>query len=125
METQRRRARFLAIVLSATLAFSVVGAGAPVSAANKVVKAKGTKNKWNPVHSYIGKGDKIIWRNRSRRVHDVSAWGKGWSYSKVLRRNQQASRKFGKRGTFKFRCVRHSAIVDNRCQGMCGFVHVR
>lgn len=125
METRRTRARFLAVVLSGTLAFSVVGAGAPVSAASKIVKAKGTQNKWNPVHSSIGKGDKIVWRNRSSRVHDVTAWGRGWTFSRVLQPSGQTQRSFKKRGTFKFRCARHSAIVDGRCQGMCGVVHVK
>lgn len=116
--------RILSTALAATLAFSIIGIGTPVTAATKVVKMRGTQNKFRPVHSYIGRGDKIVWRNRSSRVHDVTAYGKGWTFSKVLSPGERAARKFRKRGTYRYRCVRHSGIVDGRCQGMCGFVHV-
>lgn len=120
----KTRSRVLATALAATLALSLTGVGTPASAAVAVVKAKGAKNKWSPVHTYIARGDKVSWRNQSNRVHDVTAWGGGWKYSKVLRKGQRAAKKFNKRRTFKYRCVRHSAIVNKRCKGMCGFVHV-
>lgn len=122
--TSKTRTRVLSTALAATLALSLTGVGTPASAATAVVKAKGSKNKWRPVHTYIAKGDKVSWRNRSTRVHDVTAWGGGWRFSRVLSPGERAGRRFKKRRTYRYRCVRHSAIVNNRCQGMCGFVHV-
>jgi plastocyanin len=81
-------------------------------------------NRWKPKHIYITKGDKVRWRNPTGRTHDVNAWGGGWSLSKVLSPGESARKTFRKRGTFRFRCVRHSGIVDGKCQGMCGVVHV-
>lgn len=120
----KSRSRVLSIALTAALALSLTGIGTPASAARSFVTAKGTRNKWRPVHTYIARSDRVVWRNRSRRVHDVTAWGGGWTYARVLQPGERAGRRFRQRGTFKYRCVRHSAIVDNRCRGMCGFVHV-
>ncbi|HEX6263404.1 MAG TPA: hypothetical protein VF097_11220 [Actinomycetota bacterium] len=118
------RFRVLATALAATLAFSITGIGTPAQAATSIVRMKGTRNKFRPVHTYIAKGDKVSWRNMSRRVHDVTAYGGGWTFSKVLSPGQRTARRFRKRRTYRYRCVRHSAIVNNRCSGMCGFVHV-
>jgi plastocyanin len=109
-------------VLSALLGgMLVLGGTTGTMAATKKVRAKGEK--WRPVHTYIGRGDKARWVNPTQRVHDVKGYG-GWSFSKVLQPGQQATRRFRQRGTFRFRCVRHSGIVSGKCQGMCGIVHV-
>lgn len=110
--------RLAAGLVGVLLALSLVGVAA---AATKTVRAKGEK--WRPVHTYIGKGDKVRWTNPTSKTHDIKGYG-GWSYSKILRPGDDATRKFGQRGTFRFRCVRHSAIVGGKCQGMCGIVHV-
>jgi plastocyanin len=110
--------RLTAILVGVALVLALAGAAL---AATKTVRAKGEK--WKPVHTYIGKGDKVRWRNPTSKTHDIKGYG-GWSYSKILRPGNTATRKFGQRGTFRFRCVRHSAIVGGRCQGMCGIVHV-
>ncbi|HEX6207500.1 MAG TPA: hypothetical protein VF058_03990 [Actinomycetota bacterium] len=89
------------------------------------------------VHTYIGKGDVVIWKNprpkivSKRRVHDVTSiqprrWKKrlGFKLSKVLQPGSKVKRKFRRKGTYRYRCARHSAMVDGKCQGMCGFIHV-
>ena len=81
-------------------------------------------DKFKPVHKYIGKGDTVKWRNRDNTMHDVSAYGGGWTYSVQLQPGDSAKKRFRKRGTFRYRCNIHSGIVDGQCQGMCGFVHV-
>ncbi len=86
------------------------------------VKAKGEK--WKPVHTYIGRNDSVQWTNPTNKVHDLKAYGGGWSFSTILDPGEKAKRKFKQRGTYKFRCVRHSAIVSGKCQGMCGLIHV-
>jgi plastocyanin len=110
--------RLVAGVVGILLALALMGIA---SAATKTVRAKGER--WRPVHTYIGTGDTVRWTNPTNRTHDIKGYG-GWSFSKILRPGNSASRRFGQRGTFRFRCVRHSAIVGGRCQGMCGIVHV-
>jgi plastocyanin len=108
-----------AVGLAGAVAWSSVSG---TMAATKKVRAKGEK--WRPVHTYIGRNDSVRWTNPTNNVHDIKAYGKGWTFSKILQPDQKATRRFKKRGTFKFRCVRHSEIVSGKCQGMCGIVHV-
>jgi plastocyanin len=110
-------------VAAVTLAGAVLlGAIGTAAAATSTVRAKG--DRWRPVHTYIGRGDRVIWKNPTSRVHDLKAYGGGWSLSTQLSPGESVSHKFRQLGTYKFRCVRHSAIVSGTCQGMCGLVHV-
>jgi len=111
--------RYMGFLMAGAL---VVGSIGVASAATSRVKAKGEK--WRPLHTYIGRGDKVRWTNPTSRVHDVKAYGGGWTFSTVLDPGESATRRFKQHGTFKFRCVRHSAIVSGGCQGMCGLIHV-
>jgi len=116
----RKRTRaMMALGLAGAVA---LGSMSGTMAATKKVRAKGEK--WRPVHTYIGRGDQVRWVNPTQRVHDIKAYGKGWKFSKILQPGQKATRKFKKRGTFRYRCVRHSGIVGGKCQGMCGLIHV-
>jgi plastocyanin len=81
-------------------------------------------DKWKPVHKYIGKGDTVKWTNVDDTRHDLTAYGGRWSFAADLDPGESAKKRFKKLGTFKYRCVIHSGIVDGKCQGMCGFVHV-
>lgn len=110
--------RIAAILVSAAVILSLAGVAL---AATRSVKAKGEK--WKPVHTYIGKGDKVKWTNKTSKTHDIKGSG-GLRVSEVLSPGESVSKKFGKLGTFRFRCVRHSAMVGGKCQGMCGLVHV-
>jgi plastocyanin len=100
----------------------VLGSAGIAMGATARVKAKGEK--WKPVHTYIGRNDTVRWTNPTSKVHDLKAYGGGWSFSTILDPGESAKRKFKQRGTYKFRCVRHSAIVSGKCQGMCGLIHV-
>jgi plastocyanin len=100
----------------------LLGSFGVATAATSKVRAKGEK--WRPLHTYIGRNDSVRWTNPTSRVHDLKAYGGGWSFSKILDPGESAKRRFKQRGTFKYRCVRHSAIVSGKCQGMCGLVHV-
>jgi plastocyanin len=115
----RATRRCAAVFLAGTVVIGSIGVAA---AATSRVRAK--EEKWRPLHTYIGRNDTVRWTNPTDRVHDVKAYGGGWSFSTVLDPGESAKRKFKQRGTFKFRCVRHSAIVSGKCQGMCGLVHV-
>jgi plastocyanin len=111
--------RYVAVLLAGAVILGSVGGAA---AATSRVKAKG--DKWKPLHTYIRRNDTVRWTNPTNRVHDLKAYGGGWSFSRVLDTGESAKRRFKQRGTFKYRCVRHSAIVSGKCQGMCGLVHV-
>ena len=117
--TQRRKQLFVLVAIVLVVVLAVAGIA---SAETFKVKAK-AGDKWGPVHTYIGKGDKVVWTNPTDKKHDVSAIG-DWSFSKTLAPGDQASRKFPDTGTFRYRCARHSAMVDGKCEGMCGIVHV-
>jgi plastocyanin len=110
--------RVVAVLVGGTLAMASVGGAL---AATARIRAKGER--WRPAHTYIGRGDRVTWRNPTSRTHDVRGYG-GWSFSKVLPPGASVSRRFRSHGTYKFRCVRHSAIVGGQCRGMCGLIHV-
>ena len=114
-----RGKRFLAVVLGVCL---LIGSAGIALGATARIRAKGER--WRPAHTFIGRGDRVRWANPTSRVHDVKAYGGGWSFSTVLDPGESAARRFRQRGTYKFRCVRHSAVVGGKCQGMCGLIHV-
>ena len=111
--------RLLAVVVGMALVLSLAGIA---TGATSRVRAKGER--WRPKHDYIGRGDRVRWTNPTNQVHDLKAYGGGWSFSKILDPGERATRRFRQRGTFKYRCVRHSGIVGGKCQGMCGLIHV-
>jgi len=113
--------RRLAVLAAVVLVVVLVVAGVALAETFKVKAKQG--DKWGPVHTYIGKGDKVVWTNPTSKTHDLSAIG-DWELSETLKPDEQAAKKFPQTGTFRYRCARHSAIVDGRCEGMCGIVHV-
>ena len=115
----RGTGRVVSVLLAAALSAGSIGVAA---AATSRVKARGEK--WKPLHTYIGRGDTVRWTNPTSRVHDLKAYGGGWSFKRILDPGESAKRRFKQRGTFKYRCVRHSGIVSGTCQGMCGLIHV-
>jgi len=87
------------------------------------VKAR-PNDTWKKVHTYIGKGDKVVWKNPDSEVHDLTAYSGRWKVSKQLNPGNRFKKRFKKKGTYGYRCAVHSGIVGGKCQGMCGFVHV-
>jgi plastocyanin len=118
-EDVRGTRRYVAVLLAGAM---VLGSFGVALGATSRVKAKGER--WKPLHTYIGRNDTVRWTNPTNKVHDLKAYGGGWSFKRILDPGESAKRKFKQRGTFKYRCVRHSAIVSGKCQGMCGLVHV-
>jgi plastocyanin len=106
--------------LSAAL---LISTSAPGLADTSTVKAT-SRDTWKKTHTYIGKGDSVRWKNPDSETHDLNAYGGGWKMSAELAPGDNAKKQFRKKGTFRYRCVIHSGIVDGACQGMCGFVHV-
>lgn len=91
------------------------------------VRVRATSERWRPAHLFITEGDKVVWKNPDDRRHNVVAYGGGWQFNEMLQPGEQARRVFEVRAggdPYAYRCTLHSAIVDGRCEGMCGLVHV-
>jgi plastocyanin len=116
MTTMMRR--LTAVLAGAVLVLALAGSAL---GATSTVRAKGEK--WKPVHTFIGRGDRVTFSNPTNTTHDVKGSG-GLRLSSVLSPGDRVTKTFRKAGTFRFRCVRHSAMVGGRCRGMCGLVHV-
>ena len=101
----------------------VLTASAVALAETRVVKAT-SGDRWSVKHLYISMGDAVQWRNPTSRVHDLKSTSKNWDFKRVLDPGERAKRTFGKAGFFRYRCLRHSSLVNGVCQGMCGFIHV-
>jgi plastocyanin len=120
MQRARRPAAGLFVAVVAVLMVVVMAVAA--LAITKRVRADGRR--WKPKVVDIGRGDAVRWVNPTGRTHDLHDVGSNWSISVVLSPGESVRRVFNKRGTFRFRCVRHSGIVGGKCQGMCGRVVV-
>ena len=81
---------------------------------------------WSPGVRQIAKGDKIVWKNPTDCEHTVTAYAGDWSKNTELSSGESTRHKFGKAGTFKFRCMTsgHSVLDGGKCTGMCGRVRV-
>jgi len=111
------------VLVGGVTAMLLVSTGGVGIAQTYTVKAT-SKDAWKKVHTYIGKGDKVVWKNPDSETHDLNAYGGGWRLSEELSPGERVKKRFKKKGTFRYRCVVHSGIVGGACDGMCGFVHV-
>jgi hypothetical protein len=108
----------------------VLGEATAVFAATFNVKAVRVAGGWRwrdasgDQHTYINRGDYIRWRNPTSRTHNVVSYGGNWSYARTLAPGQRVRRRFTTTGNFRYRCTRHSALVNGRCSGQCGIIHV-
>ncbi len=119
--TPRRRAmRAAAVVITAVMLLVV-----PAVAWSATFRVRADGERWRPARREITKGDVIVWKNPTNRVHDVKAYGGNWRKYTVLDPGESTRRKFRSTGRFKYRCARHSGIVDGKCEGMCGVIVVQ
>jgi plastocyanin len=110
------------IVLALVAGTLLLGSTGAVTADTARVKAKAS-DKWKKFHTYIGKGDKVVWKNPTGEEHDVTFYS-GSTFSAQLPPGDRVKKKFRRKGTAAYRCAIHSGIVDGKCEGMCGLVHV-
>jgi plastocyanin len=101
------------------LLFTMSGTGL---AKTYTVKAT-SSDKWKKVHTYIGSGDKVTWKNPDSEMHDLTSYNGKWA-NETLNPGDSFRKKFSKKKTYFYRCTIHSGIVGGKCQGMCGFIHV-
>ncbi len=124
--TNRRRLRVLAGCLAVLTALLPPFASTSRAATTRI-RATGD-DRWRPAHVFIVRGDRIVWRNPTERLHDLYKWKGRWKRGYLDRRlkpDERFVKRFRHTGNYYFRCVRHSSIVDGVCRGMCGIIHVR
>ena len=114
---------FRKTVVGGLTAALLVSSATPGLTDTSTVKATASDT-WKKVHTYIGKGDSVRWKNPDTETHDLTAYGGGWKVNEQLAPGDTFKKRFRKKGTFRYRCVIHSGIVGGACKGMCGFVHV-
>jgi plastocyanin len=115
------------ILLVLTLAATglVVASGTSTGETSRV-KAVGSPGsfRWKPATKEISKGDKVVWKNSTSADHTVTAYGGGWSKDARFGPGESVRAKFGRTGTYRYRCKLHSTLSDGNCSGMCGKVKV-
>jgi plastocyanin len=140
MNLTNTRTRGWILVLALTAVFSLLAASLATAGITDVVKSKRVSGAWKwrggnggnfagETHSYINNGDKVRWKVPASQGawHDVHSHNQyaNWSYSRDrIDPGERATRTFNNDGNYGYRCVRHSAMIDGDCQGMCGQVHV-
>lgn len=109
-------------LVSAVTAALLVSLSGAVFAKTYTVKAR-SNDTWKKIHTYIGKGDSVKWKNTDTELHDLTSYNGSW-VSEQLNPGDSFKKRFKKKKTYFYRCTIHSGIVGGKCQGMCGFVHV-
>ncbi len=119
-----RWTRKLGVGLAAAIA--VAGLAAPSLGDTTRIKAvkKNGDWVWSKDFVSINKGDKVVWRNPSDGAHNVTAYGGNWSKSTVLAPGDTTSKRFRKKGTYKYYCSFHGSVENGQCSGMCGRIRV-
>lgn len=121
--TLSRAAIVLALAVGATLLFPATSIGDTFK-----IKMAGnfTNFRYEPNERHIVKRDRIKFKNPASQPssHTVTAYGGNWDYNKNLSAGERVTRKFRRRGTFKFFCRFHGDVRNGQCTGMCGKVKV-
>ena len=113
------------VALAATAAIGLLGQVA-TPALGGTVAVKATDNdSWSPSGKTVAKGTKVVWKNPSGDSHNLVSYRGAWSKSSSLPEGGSTSYKFGKAGTYKYRCSIHSKMEGTKCDGMCGKIVVR
>ena len=95
---------------------SAVAQGGPV--------IRGVETHWSPTSVRVARGTTVRWRGVTQ-LHNVTAYGGNWSFSRPLPAGSVVRLRFRVAGTFLFRCTLHSTLTNGTCSGMCGRVVVR
>jgi plastocyanin len=114
--------------LVALLAAGSITLGAvPSMSAPTIIKANSLSNTWDPDTSRVVKGKRVVWKNPANfsTEHNVRSYGANWTLKKqVLKPGESFGKRFKKRGTFRYRCTRHSSKQNGVWTGMVGRIRV-
>ena len=97
---------------------------APTPSLSDTFRVRATNKEWKPAVREIRKGDKVVWRNPSDRVHTVTAYGTNWEKDTTILPGESTSKRFRRKGTYKYVCTIHGDVDNGQCDGMCGRIKV-
>jgi pectate lyase len=111
------------------------GTASPVKGPDVAARFKlGTKGSlaFTPEYDRVKKGKDVVWKNPSSNFtsHTVNFWKGPWKGKRwTLAPSEKKLKTLTKKGTYRFRCTRHSRLVGRgdkkRCKGVCGKLEVR
>jgi plastocyanin len=118
------RGKIIRVLVTALVAGSLL-APTTVSAARYRIRAT-EGDEWNPSFKHIVPGGRIVvvWKNPTNDLHDVTSYGRNWDYSKRLPAGESRTKRFRRKGVYKYRCRVHSTLRNGQCDGMCGVIHI-
>lgn len=102
----------------------LVGVAQPASGVRRVVSAT-LANTWDPRRVRAAPGTRVTWDNPTGVSHDVRSYGGNWRLNRELSPGESVSRRFRRRGVYRYYCTLHGALSGGECFGMCGVVRVR
>lgn len=109
------------VALAAVLVCSFPGI-APARAPRIKATAERT---WTPDFLHLTPGSAAVFKNPTEEPHDIKRYKGPWPRGKVFMfPGDTWKKRFKRTGVYKYRCVLHSEMIDGRCEGMCGVVHV-
>ena len=119
---RRASSRYAALAVAAVaLLFGLVGTSV---AATGVVRATPSAT-WNPSTKVVQTGDRIVWVNGTDEPHTVTSISDNWSKdSFMVPGGSVTAFTFEAPGLYSYRCTIHSALIGDRCLGMCGRIGV-
>ena len=124
------RIRVLVALAASVLLVVALSAGAEASVPGRgtttIIRGVGSyysSPHWSPIVTRIAHGTTIEWLAVTNH-HRIAAYGGNWTYNRALPNGGHVDRRFAARGTFLFRCLIHSSLVNGVCQGMCGRIIV-
>jgi len=108
-------------------AIALVAVFAMAPAANSAVVVKGVSGPagfhWKPKTTNVTRGTRVTWKAVAG-THTVTAYRGSWNKNTTINQGQSTSFTFNSAGTYSFRCLFHSSLVNGVCTGMCGKVVV-
>lgn len=109
-------------LLVSAIALGLILAPAPSLGGTSRVRAG--QDTWRPATREVHKHDKVVWKNPSGRLHNVTAYSSNWNKSSPLPPGGKTSKVFHKKGTYKYYCTLHGDVDNGQCEGMCGKIRV-
>lgn len=118
------RGKAIRVIVCALVAGALL-APSSVSAARYRIRAI-EGDEWSPSFKHILPGGRIIviWKNPTNDLHDVKSYGRNWDFYRQLPAGESVSKRFRRKGVYKYRCRVHSTMTDGQCEGMCGVIHI-
>ncbi|HJS27014.1 MAG TPA: cupredoxin domain-containing protein [Actinomycetota bacterium] len=107
---KRSIARVLVLVLALTAISVPTGAGADEPQGTETARVRIVDNRFRPRNLTVDRGTRVRWVNRGSNPHTSTSNTGIWD-SGTLSSGDRFSRRFGRRGTFRYHCEIHSTMT--------------